>query len=373
LDIIKKKNKMIKNKQITGFIGAGGIARSHAFALNSMPFYYNDSPEIEKEAVCSATSESRDAFAGRFGFRYSLSPDEFFKNESIDTVFILGPNKVHYEHLNKAVNMPSVKRVYLEKPVCSTFEEEISLRRFAEEHKKVKVQIGFQFLFSSAVREALIFWKSGKLGIPVHFEIKYYHGDYLQKDYRARRKTRLTPAPDGGAMADLGSHVISMLIAFLGDKIKIVNALQAGSFNDVPRGSDLFSLITLYDPVSRSAGTLSASRISSGTGDLISFELYAEKGSLRYTTSSPDQFEYYSEETGIWHKQVTGSSYKPITTFPSGHVPSGWLRSMIHAHYVFFTGDDDKCFIPDLLHGLAVQCILRECSEQLEDFRNLFV
>jgi predicted dehydrogenase len=364
---------MIKSKQITGFIGAGGIARSHAFALNSMPFYYNDPPEIEREAVCSATSESRDAFAKRFGFRQSLTPDEFFRNKSIDTVFILGPNKAHYEHLTKAVSMPSVKRVYLEKPVCSTLEEEVSLRQFAEEHKEVKIQIGFQYLFSSAVREALIFWKSGKIGNPVHFEIKYYHGDYLQKDYRDRRKTRLTPAPDGGAMADLGSHVISILLAFIGTRIKIVSALQAGNFIDVPCDSDLFSLLALYDPVSKAAGTLSASRISSGTGDLISFEIYAEKGSLKYTTSSPDQFEYFSEETGLWHKQFTGSNFKPVTSFPSGHVPSGWLRSMVHAHYVFFTGNDDKCFIPDLEHGLVVQRVLRECSEQLQHFRNLFV
>ena len=98
----------------------------------------------------------------------------------------------------------------------------------------IKIQVGFQYLFSSAVREALAFWKSGKLGKPVHFDLKYYHSDYLKKEYRDKRASRLTPAPDGGAMADLGSHAISLLIAFIGDDLHITSAIQSGSFEDVP-------------------------------------------------------------------------------------------------------------------------------------------
>ena len=56
--------------------------------------------------------------------------------------------------------------------------------------------------------------------------------------------------------------------------------MQAGSFKGVPAGSDLFSLISLFYRPSRSAGTLAASRISSGTGDSLSIELFAEKGAF---------------------------------------------------------------------------------------------
>jgi predicted dehydrogenase len=363
-------NPMAGNISIAGFVGTGGIARSHAFALNSLPYYYNDSPMIIKEAVCSATQESRDSFAKRYGFSSSLSPEQFFKNDKIDTVFILGPNKVHCEHLEKALGMPSVKKIYIEKPLCSTPEEEIFIKKMADEHGDVRIQVGFQYLLSSAIREALDFWRSGIFGRPVHFEIKYYHGDYLKKDYRAKRITRLTPAPNGGAMADLGSHVISLLIAFLGDNLEILNALQSGNFDDVPPDSDLFSLISIYDNTSGAVGTLSASRISAGSGDLISFEFYAEKGVLKYSTQTPEWFNYFLEETGVWYKIVTGSSYNPVSSFPSGHVPPGWLRSMIHAHYVFFTGNDPKCFIPDISHGLAVQRLLRLSAGHLKIFRD---
>jgi predicted dehydrogenase len=271
--------------------------------------------------------------------------------------------------LKATLEMHGVKRIYIEKPVCSSVDEEMAIAGLAGEHAEIKIQVGFQFLFSSAIRDALEFWNSGILGKAIHFDLKYYHGDYLQKDYRDRRASRLTPAPDGGAMADLGSHSISLLIAFLGKKLRITSALQSCQFGDVPMESDLFSLISLYDESTKAAGTLSASRISAGTGDLFSVELYAEKGALRYTSQTPDSYYYYTEDSGIWHHIKTGSNYQPVTSFPSGHVPPGWLRSMIHAHYVFLTGNDTKCFIPDIEHGLAVQRLVTETAEHLKEFR----
>lgn len=362
---------MTRERAIIGFIGAGGIARAHAFAINSLRYYYNDSPETVTEAVCSASDKSRTTFASQFGFRNSVSFEEFVANKNIDSVYILGPNKVHYEHLKAAASMPSIKRIYIEKPVCSTYEEEIHIADIVKEHPDIKIQVGFQYLFMPSVREALIFWKSGKLGKPLHFDLRYYHGDYLKKEYRNKRSTRLTPAPDGGAMADLGSHAISLAIAFLGDRLDITSAVQSGNFKDVTQDSDLFSLITLFENNTGAAGTLSSSRISSGTGDTLCMELFAEKGTLRFTSQSPDFFEYYLEETGSWTRIMTGSNYKPVSSFPSGHVPPGWLRSMIHAHYVFLTGNDPKAVMPDMTHGLSVQRLVRETAGHLKTFRDL--
>ena len=118
---------MNKEKAVVGFIGAGGIARSHAFAINSLRYYYNDFPEIELEAVSSATRESRISFASRYGFKKSPDTEEFTSDKKINTVFILGPNKVHYEHLKAVIDMTSLKRVYLEKPVCSNIDEETAI------------------------------------------------------------------------------------------------------------------------------------------------------------------------------------------------------------------------------------------------------
>lgn len=361
---------MASEKIVIGFLGAGGIAQAHAYALNSLRYFYAEVPEIEFYAVCSARKESRDTFAQKYGFKRSLTIDEFKVDPMINTVLILGPNNVHFEHLKMALEMPSVKRIYLEKPVCSNQEEEMQIAKMASETNK-KIQVGFQYLQTASVREALAFWHTKKLGKPIHFDLKYYHGDYLQKAYRDKRVTRLTPAPDGGAMADLGSHGISLLMAFLGEDLQITSAYQAGRFGDVPMDSDLFSSLSLVHPGSFAAGTVSASRISSGTGDLVSLEIYAEEGMFRYSSHSADYFEYYLEETGQWTRQVVGSNYAPISSFPSGHVPPGWLRSLIHAHYIFITDNDQKAFVPYLQHGLAVQRVVRETAGFLKDYRKL--
>ena len=239
---------------VVGFLGAGGIARAHAYALNSLKYFYSEVPEIRFEAVCSARKESRDAFAAQYGFRKSLSPEAFKEDPAINTVLILGPKKVHFEHLKMALEMPSVQRIYLEKPVCSNQEEEAEMAQMGAKTGK-QIQVGFQYLQTASVREALAFWHSGKLGKPIHFDLKYYHGDYLLQSYRDKRVTRLTPSPDGGAMADLGSHGISLLMAFLGEELRITSAQQAGRFEDVPVDSDLFSCLSLVDTRTYAAGT----------------------------------------------------------------------------------------------------------------------
>lgn len=356
-----------------GFIGAGGIARAHVYAIQALTFYYNEQPEIVLESVASARSESRETFARQLGFACAESVEAFSKNKKIDAVFILGPNKVHFEHFELALGMPNVKYIYLEKPVCSSLEEEQKMKELlAKADPVIKIQVGFQYLQTSSVREGLKFWKSGKLGKPLHFDLKYYHGDYLQESYRKKRVTRLTPAPDGGAMADLGSHGISLLMAFMGEDLQITSALQAGSFDGVPAGSDLFSSLALFEPNTGAVGNMSASRISSGTGDLVYLEIYGEKGAFRYSSQNSEYYEYYLEGSNQWVKQMVGSNYKPITSFPSGHVPPGWLRSMVHAHYQFFTGDDSEAVIADLNHGLAVQRIVRETADHLQKFRRAF-
>jgi len=356
-----------------GFLGAGGIARAHAYSLQSLKFYYDEVPELVFESVASARAESRENFARKYGFQQAQSVEEFSKNPVIEAVFILGPNNIHFEHLQLALNMPNVKYIYLEKPVCASLKEEEQMKSLlGEKSDDVKIQVGFQYLQTSSVREALNFWKSGKLGEPIHFDLKYYHGDYLQQTYRGKRKTRLTPAPDGGAMADLGSHGISLLMAFLGEELKITGALQGGSFTDVPKDSDLFSSLSLVEPETGAVGNLSASRISSGTGDLVYLELFAIKGALRYSSYNADFFEYYLEGTNQWKKQMVGSNYKPVTSFPSGHVPPGWLRAMVHAHYIFLGGKDNTAFHAGLEHGLAVQRIVRETADHIRKFRTKF-
>src|SRR5665811_1398967 len=151
-----------------GFLGAGGIAQAHVYSIQALKFYYNEVPEIILESVASARKESRESFAEKFGFKTAQTVEEFSVNDNIEAVFILGPNKIHFEHFSLALQMPNVKYIYLEKPVCSSQKEEEAMKDLLNNaDPSIKIQVGFQYVQTASVREALNFWKSGKLGKPI--------------------------------------------------------------------------------------------------------------------------------------------------------------------------------------------------------------
>src|SRR6185503_4610106 len=105
------------------FAGAGSIARAHAYALDALPFYYPSAPAVVRAVVSSARPESYRLFASRYGFADAMDPENLWQRNDIDTVFILGPDELHYEQLDRAVKMTGIQRIYIEKPICVTGEE----------------------------------------------------------------------------------------------------------------------------------------------------------------------------------------------------------------------------------------------------------
>jgi predicted dehydrogenase len=349
------------------FSGAGAIARAHAFSLDALPSYYPDAPRITRVAVASPTDQSRRAFAARHGFAEAVPPDDLWRRDDIDAVFLLGPNETHWPQLRQALRMKNAHHVYLEKPPCSSRLEEQELAELAEGPPGGKVvHLGFQFLQLGPARRALRLARAGAFGPPVHFHASYLHGGYLDAAYRKGRQTRLRPAPAGGATADLGSHLFSLLVAFFGGGLEVVAARDSGSFPDVPAGSDLCTVALLRDSGSGAVGPVVASRISAGAGDVLELEIRYAGGAFRLSSERPDVLETLQRAgPGGWSSLTCGNDYSPASAFPSPHVSSGWLRPLLHAHYLFLGGPDPEAVIPNLGHALAVQRLLRRTAETL--------
>jgi predicted dehydrogenase len=347
-------------------IGAGSMARCHGLALLSLPHYYESPPRLVCLAVVASSSpERRAAFAERFGFDEALDPETLWSRDDVNAVIIASPNHLHFAHLDRALQMSSVHRVYLEKPPCTTLDEEEEIaRRVAPELAGKTVQVGFQFLQMGAVRRALRRVRQGDFGQPIHFSVRYLHGGYLKPEYRSQRRSRLRPAPEGGAVADLGSHALSLLVAFLGADLEVIAAQSTGEFSDVPPASDLCTVALLRDTRSGAVGTLTVSRISAGAGDLLDFELRASDGALRLSTERPDLLEVFDPRTDSWSAFTCGNDFSPLSTFPVRQVSAGWLRSLVHAQHLFLGGDDPDAFLPDLRHGLVVQGLIRQIVEK---------
>lgn len=354
---------MRKNFRI-GFLGAGGIAQSHAYALESLKYYYSDSPTIEKIFVASPTPTSRTQFANRFGFQEAITPDEIWNKKDIDTLYILGPNHTHTPQLLKAAEQPNVDRIYVEKPIGTCQEDILNLKRLEQaDHGKV-IMMGFQYLQKSALRKALAHWRTGVFGKPIYFRGEYHHRSYLDPAYRQKHTDRLKPIPANGAAVDLGSHILSLLIAFLGNDLIVKTAAASGRFDDVPGNSDLCTTALIEETTSGAVGTIVASRVSQGTGDHLALEIRGTKGAISYDTKQPDVYESYQSESG-WQRHEVMSDYLPASKFPADYAPSGWLRALVHNHYLFLGGDPGISFIPDLNHGVLVQRLLQEVADHI--------
>ena len=344
------------------FIGIGGIAHVHAQVIQALSNTYPDLPPLRLVAASSRTAEKRAQFANRFGFSRSSSPEDLLAFADINTLFILGPNSIHVPYLEAALEAPSIKSIYIEKPLCSSIAETARLWSKLDQGKAEKrIMVGFQNFYALPIHQALAMWQAGEFGQPIHFQARYLHSGYLDPAYRLRRQTRLQPSPADGATADLGSHALSLLVAFLGAELAVKAAQASGSFPDVPPGSDLCLNALLIDRTSGAAGTLTASRVSAGTGDQLEFELWGEKGSLRYSLEEPTILRTTLEGKGMQTWDLLsriGKIYPPAPeAFPKQH----WI-ALLESHYRFFNPGKFPILLPDLKHGLQVQDLVNQIA-----------
>lgn len=347
-----------------GFVGTGMIARCHAFAIGALPYYYEDAPAIVPVRVTSARPERARRFAQQFHFAEGLDEAGFWSSRDLDTIFVLGPNALHFEHARRALALPGLRRLYIEKPLCVTRDEARAMARWSQAAPHVKIQVGFQILQMASLRRALEEWRSGRFGQPLHFTLRLLHSGYLDPDYRAPRTARLRPMPEGGALVDLGSHLVSMAIAFLGPRITALDAHALSPFADVDPRSDMHTLAVLRDESSGAVGTITASRIAAGHEDTLELEISGTEGGIRVRAGQPDVLEICTTPTRQeWQSIHCASDYGAESRFPSRASSAGWLRALVHQHHRFFGEEPSGGAATDLEHGLAVQRLLFEIDD----------
>ena len=196
--------KLYKNKKIKwGIAGCGRFAEN--FFLPAIRLTRNSSVA----ALYSRDVNRAKSLAQKFGIQNSFNNyDEFLKSD-IDAVFVASSNVHHYEQVIKAAR--AGKNILCEKPIALNSLQAEEMVKVCSENN-VLFAVNYVHRYHPLVikaKELIIDQKLGKLvSIDVHFNTDF------PPDNNFRFKKELS---GGGALRDIGTHMIDLLRYFGGE------------------------------------------------------------------------------------------------------------------------------------------------------------
>lgn len=265
-----------------GLIGSGFMGRSHAIAMRTAQAVFG----LERPLVPTMLADVDEATAARAGAALGIERTTgdwraMIENADIDLVDITTPNLLHEPMAMAAI--AAGKPVYCEKPLAPDAETACRMA-LAAEAAGVPTFVGFNYLKNPLVQTARAMVESGEIGEVWSF--RGIHAEDYMTDPASPWTWRLDPKGGAGAVADLGSHIISLarhvvgpiaeLSADISTRIK-ERATATGERRPVQVDDEARALVRF---AGGATGTLEASWIATGRKMYLAFELTGSKGSI---------------------------------------------------------------------------------------------
>ncbi|RVJ52512.1 gfo/Idh/MocA family oxidoreductase [Sinorhizobium medicae] len=280
-----------------GLIGTGFMGKAHALGFTIAARVFDLPFELDLVSVADVTVEGAEAARGRLGFRKATTDwRDLLIDPEIDVIDITTPNLLHKEMALAAI--AHGKHVYCEKPLAPTVADCAEMVAAAEK-AGVVTQLGFNYLKNPLIFLARDIIESGEIG-----EIRSFRGVHAE-DFMADRTVpwgwRLDPRSGGGALADIGSHMIACMRHLVGpvrsvlaDSVihvaerplaRVATETRAVEVDDVTRAFVRFE--------SGASGSFEANWIATGRKMQHDFEIYGSKGSIVFTQERLNEIKIY--------------------------------------------------------------------------------
>jgi predicted dehydrogenase len=353
-------------------IGYGSIGRVHAMAYRDLPFHYR-LPADAVRLVGVATSRAETAARAAREIGCSTWTDDYralLARDDVQAVDVCVPNSMHEEVVLAAA--AAGKHIYVEKPLATTV---AGAQRMAEsvERAGVKAQPTFNYRFVPAVTRARQLIEAGFAGRIFSFYGCYRRSSYVSSEKPLSWKLRQETS-GGGALYDLGSHVLDLMRYLIGEVASVQATLQtfisqrpiaAGADQFGPVEVDDFSLLQLH-MVDGAFGVLECSRMATGSTNDLRLELFGASGALRFSMEDPDWLYVYDVRQP---DQPLGGErgFKRLETLqrfegqvsPDWTQPMGFVRAHAECQYQFLRSIwEDFAPRPSLRDGVVIQRIL---------------
>lgn len=350
-----------------GYAGFGAMGKVHSFALRSLPYYYDTDYDAAVAGVCSSSFESAVAHSKRYGLgRAYRSFDEMIADPNIDVIDICSPNAFHFEQIKAAIEKG--KHIYCEKPLCSNYIEAKEAAKLASGSDSI-CGIVFNTRFHLPIIRAKELVGSGAVGDIVSFSLSFLHSSALDPERTGWKQDKIVCG--GGVLYDLGSHGVDLIRYLCGEFSEVSGKSQIlfekrtsfrGESDWSTDGDEAFYLTAKLK--CGAVGTVTVSKIHTGSNDDLFFEIFGTRGSLKFSLMDPNWLWYYDVtadplKRGYTKIECVGRFDPPATGFPGPKASVGWLRGHIGCLHNFLScvhrGETPS---PSFDDGAAVQKVL---------------
>jgi predicted dehydrogenase len=355
-----------------GLLGYGGIGKIHTYCYRQLPLLYPGKlPEIVLEGVCTSNPETAARAAGAGGFRRGFSDlGELLQQEEVDVVDCCLPNFLHKDALIRAFE--AGKHVYCEKPLALNGGEARQIAAAAAQHG-VRVGMTFNFRFLPALMRAKQLIEEGRLGRVYSFRAEYLHTGYQDPNRRMSWRMRKSLS-GGGAVVDLGSHVIDLMRHLLGEFAAVRGTLRTFiGRRPVDKNSKDTEAVTVDDAAwlevklrEGSIGTIEVSRFATGALDDLNVEIYGEKAAMMFRLMDANWLYWYdaSRPGGLMGGEKGWTRLETVQHYPGAALPPprsivGWTRTHAENQNAFLEAvSRGQTAHPGAMDGLRCQLIM---------------
>ncbi len=279
-----------------GLIGTGYMGKAHAVAMQAVGPVFATRLRPVCEMICSTTIEGATAKAHEFGFRRASADwRDVVSDPEIDAVVIASPQSTHEEIALSAFE--NGKPVFCEKPLGVDLEAARKMVAAAEACGLVNMT-GFNYIRTPASRFAHSLLQSGRIG-KVHY-IRAEHTEDFLSDPTTPSHWR-TKDRSSGCMGDLAPHIINAALRLAGPidsvcaDIRTVFSERPGPGGPEPvMNDDEAHFLCRF--ASGAMGHLFVSRVATGRKMGYAYEIYGDKGAIRFDQEDQNALWLYLAE-----------------------------------------------------------------------------
>ena len=247
-----------------GLIGCGGMMRSHAQAISMLR------EELEITAVCDLDPEAANAVASVLDGPY-VTADYTTMVPYVDAVLVVLPHDLHYEC--GMFFAQAGKHILMEKPLCNTEEECLSLIETCEA-QGVTLMCAYPVRYWPGILKLKELVDSGEYGRVIQMSVWTE-----QLTHRPGMHWHNTGKIGGGQFFSHGCHYVDLLLWFLGEP---VSGAHFGTRIGTPWLLREGTSAAIIQFASGAIGYHGATWGARGTRMGYDFQIQMEKGMLEY-------------------------------------------------------------------------------------------